>query len=269
LRVRGSPAEAKVFNSNIAKLDPKTVTCHFIGYPDRSKVYRFYCPHKYTKFVETRHAIFLEDELMRGSMVARKIDLKEKRVHAPNPMIQKPFFSLPVVPASAIPEVAVQAPVVTPPVTTRSEVSEPVRQELTEPFVEHERELQQAPLIDVPEVEVHNERENEALRRSKRVKKSTISTDYKVYNIEIVHMKGDPTSYEEAMGGPNSSKWLKAMEDEMRSMSSNNVWDLEKISKRAKIVGCKWVHKTKYDSNGNIEKYKARLVVNGFTQQEG
>jgi hypothetical protein len=59
LRVWGSPAEAKVFNPNIAKLDPKTVTCHFIGYPDRSKGYHFYCPDKYTKFVETRHAVFL------------------------------------------------------------------------------------------------------------------------------------------------------------------------------------------------------------------
>jgi hypothetical protein len=141
LRVWGSPAEAKVFNPNITKLDPKTVTCHFIGYPDKSKVYHFYCLDRYTKFVEMRHAVFLEDELMRGTMVARKIDLEEKRVHAPNPMIKEPFFSLPIVPASAIPQVAVQAPVVTPPVTTRCEDSEPVHQEPSEPFVEHEREL--------------------------------------------------------------------------------------------------------------------------------
>jgi hypothetical protein len=166
LRVWGSPADAKVFNPNIAKLDPKIVTCHFIGYPDRSKGYRFYCLDKYTKFVETRHVVFLEDELMRGGMVAQKIDLEEKRVHAPNPMIQEPFFLLPIVPA----------PFVTPPVTTRSEVSEPVRQELTKPFVEHERELQQQPLIAVLEVEVHNEPDNKALRRSKRVKKSVMGS---------------------------------------------------------------------------------------------
>jgi hypothetical protein len=53
----------------------------------------------------------------------------------------------------------------------------------------------------VPEVEAHNEQENEALRRSKRVKKSAISTDYKVYNTKTVHMEGDPTSYEEVVGG--------------------------------------------------------------------
>jgi hypothetical protein len=53
LRVWGCHAEAKVFNPNIRKLNPKTVSCHFIGYPDRSKGYRFYCPNNYVKIVET------------------------------------------------------------------------------------------------------------------------------------------------------------------------------------------------------------------------
>jgi hypothetical protein len=59
------------------------------------------------------------------------------------------------------------------------------------------------------------------------------------------------------------------MEDKMRSMSVNKVWDLEEIPKGAKTVGCKWVYKTKCDSNGNIERFKARLVAKGFTQREG
>jgi hypothetical protein len=48
-----------------------------------------------------------------------------------------------------------------------------------------------------------------------------------------------PTSFEEAMRSAHSSKWLDAMEDEMRSMSVNKVWDLEEIPKGAKIIGCK------------------------------
>ena len=76
----GSHADAKVFNPNIGKLDPKTVSCHFIGYPEKSKGFRFYCPDRHTKFVETRHAVFLEDDLMRGSMVARVIAREVKRV---------------------------------------------------------------------------------------------------------------------------------------------------------------------------------------------
>ena len=70
LRVGGSHPEAKVFNPNIEKLDPKTVSCYFIGYPEKSKGFRFYYPDRHTRFVETRHAIFLEDEIMRGSMIA-------------------------------------------------------------------------------------------------------------------------------------------------------------------------------------------------------
>ena len=70
------------------------------------------------------------------------------------------------------------------------------------------------------------------------------------------------------MKSNHSSKWLEAMEDEMRSMNANKVWDLEIILKEAKTVGCKWVYKTKLDSRVNIERYKARLVAKGFMQRE-
>jgi hypothetical protein len=53
------PAEAKIFNSQIGKLDLKTISCHFIGYPNKSKWYRFYYPEHTTKFVDTRHVCVL------------------------------------------------------------------------------------------------------------------------------------------------------------------------------------------------------------------
>ena len=61
-------------------------------------------------------------------------------------------------------------------------------------------------------------------------------------------MEDDPTSFEEAMRNDHSSKWLEAMEDEIKSMNVNKVWDLDIISKGAKTVDCKWVYKTKLDS---------------------
>ena len=96
LRVWGCPAEAKV-HPNIGKLDSKTVSCHFIGYPEKSKGYRFYCSDRQTKFVETKHVVFLEDDMIRGSMVAQEINFEEKRVYVPTPMVQQPFFMLPIV----------------------------------------------------------------------------------------------------------------------------------------------------------------------------
>ena len=80
-------------------------------------------------------------------------------------------------------------------------------------------------------------------------------------------MEGDLISFEEAMRSVYSSKWLETMEVEMNSMNTNDVWDLEKNSNGAKTVDCKWVYKTKCDSKGNVERYKAWLVAKGFTQR--
>ena len=52
-------------------------------------------------------------------------------------------------------------------------------------------------------------------------------------------MEYDPTLFEEAMRSNHSSKWLEAMEDEMKSMNVKKVWDLEIIPKEVKTVGCK------------------------------
>jgi hypothetical protein len=52
-------------------------------------------------------------------------------------------------------------------------------------------------------------------------------------------------------------------------MSSNDVWNLLDIPDGVKLVGCKWVYKTKRDFKGNVERFKARLVAKGSTQKEG
>ncbi|KAL9274273.1 Retrovirus-related Pol polyprotein from transposon TNT 1-94-like protein [Drosera capensis] len=70
------------------------------------------------------------------------------------------------------------------------------------------------------------------------------------------------------MKDPNSSKWIKAMREEYKSMQDNKVWELVQLPEGAKPVGCKWVFKSKRDANGNVERYKARLVAKGYTQIE-
>ena len=51
-------------------------------------------------------------------------------------------------------------------------------------------------------------------------------------------MDGDPTSFEEAMRSVYLFEWQEAMEVEMNSMNTNDVWDLEEIPNGAKTVGC-------------------------------
>ena len=56
--------------------------------------------------------------------------------------------------------------------------------------------------------------------------------------------------------------------DELKSMRDNDIWDLVELPKGVKSVSYKWIFKTKRDSKGNIERYKARLVAKWFTQKE-
>ena len=83
------------------------------------------------------------------------------------------------------------------------------------------------------------------------------SDDYEVYISEEIHMEGNPTSFEEAMGSVYSFEWQEAMKVEMNSMNTNDVWDLEKNSNGAKTVGYERVYKTKCDSKGTVKRYKA------------
>ena len=55
------------------------------------------------------------------------------------------------------------------------------------------------------------------------------SNYYEVYVSEEIQMKDDPISFEEAMRSVYSSKWQEAMEVEMNSINTNDVWDLEEI----------------------------------------
>ena len=89
LRIWGCQAQAKIFNPQIKKLNSKTISCHFIGYPDRSKGFRFYCPSYTTRIVETRRAEFLENGDLSGSSEPRKIDLEENRIYVLNSVIKE------------------------------------------------------------------------------------------------------------------------------------------------------------------------------------
>jgi len=78
----------------------------------------------------------------------------------------------------------------------------------------------------------------------------------------------DPVCYKQAIAHQNSDKWIEAMQDELKSMSTNQVYELVEIPNGVKLVGYKWVYKTKCDSKGKFEKFKATLLAN-FTQVEG
>ncbi|KAH9735881.1 protein kinase domain-containing protein [Citrus sinensis] len=57
--------------------------------------------------------------------------------------------------------------------------------------------------------------------------------------------------------------------EEMRALHDNGTWEVVDLPKGKKVVGSKWVFTVKYKADGEVEKYKARLVAQGFTQTYG
>ena len=59
------------------------------------------------------------------------------------------------------------------------------------------------------------------------------------------------------------------MRREIEALEANNTWDLTTLPPRKNVIDSKWVYKIMFKPNGEVERYKARIVARGFTQKEG
>jgi hypothetical protein len=77
-----------------------------------------------------------------------------------------------------------------------------------------------------------------------------------------------PQTYEEAISDPvHGPSWYEAIRQEIRMLIVNGTFREVKRPDRANLVTGKWVFLVKYAPNGGVERYKARLVARGFSQQ--
>ncbi|GJU60323.1 retrovirus-related pol polyprotein from transposon TNT 1-94 [Tanacetum coccineum] len=241
LHVWGCPTEARVYNPQEKKLDSRAVSGYFIGYPEKSKGYMFYCPNHSSRIVETGNAKFLEKGEVSGSVENQVVDIHEIRDDDPSPMN--------VHESTTTPDVV--------PVFQNQE------QHLNNEQTPHEQN--NLPTQTSEPVGI-------TLNKPARVRKSAIPDDYIVYLQETdfdIGIDNDPVSFSQAIKSDKSEMWIDAMKEELKSMAQNKVWDLVNLPKGSKRVGCKWVFKTKHGSIGNVERYKARLVAKGYTQKNG
>ncbi|GKV10172.1 hypothetical protein SLEP1_g21576 [Rubroshorea leprosula] len=86
------------------------------------------------------------------------------------------------------------------------------------------------------------------------------------------HLQNDEVQddiHDEAMESEQKMEWLKAMKDEMKSLLDNHTFDLVKLPKNRKALKNRWVYRVKHEYGTLVPRYKARLVVKGFSQRKG
>nr|GEX92334.1 zinc finger, CCHC-type [Tanacetum cinerariifolium] len=119
-------------------------------------------------------------------------------------------------------------------------------------------------------------------RKGKRVRKAkSYGCDFQLYLVEgsrdhvglqysyCYSIEEDPRTYNEAMQSRDSGFWKEAIDDEIGSIMENNTWVLSDLPPGCKPLGCKWIFNRKMKVDGTVDKFKARLVIQGFRQKEG
>jgi len=76
--------------------------------------------------------------------------------------------------------------------------------------------------------------------------------------------EAEPIDFKEAI---NSQVWIAAMKEELTMIEKNETWMLVDRPVHKKVIGVKWIFKTKLNADGSINKHKARLVVKGYSQE--
>ena len=233
LKVFGCNSYVHVPDEKRSKLDKNAIKCIFVGYSHKSKGYKFFSPTT-NKMLSSRDAIFHENSFGNCEHADEK-GIKEQHLLAERQKADNVMhFS--------------------------SKDTETVNEE------EHE-----LPIED-------NSTENNQLENIPRRSQGEITTPDRLgvivgdwWNFASVAIldQGEPKSMNEAINSKNSKYWKEAAENECQSLLKNNTWELVERPKEKNVITCKWIFKVKRKADGTVDRYKARLVAQGYSQEEG
>ena len=248
LKVFGCVAYVHVPKELRRKLDPSGEKLLFVGYCESSKGYRLIDPKTY-KITKSRDVIFWKNY---------------KYFSNNNPPVSAILSDLKLPNEEPADRVEQES--------DRSQVNEDKKESesshYSDCFEENEDLLSEGEVEEVTPGEKAAEEEQVPLRRSTRTRKATNFDDFVTY-LTLDNDLNDPETVEKALRSSDRQKWIQAMNEERDSLVENGTWIPTKLPAGKKTLDTKWVFRIKRDSSGNIQRYKARLVVRGCGQIEG
>jgi transposase InsO family protein len=231
LRIFGCQVYVHVPDQTRNKLAPKAQKGIFVGYPAGTKGYKIFLPNT-RQMVSSRDVQFIENTF---STIDRT---REERNTETTENINRTFDRS---------------------VDVEIDMPEPLKDDVAILNMEPDHDSDFVELDDPqPDFEVRPQRNRRMPDRYGEC----------VYVADAASWK-DPKTYKQALKSSNANNWMKAMEAEYQSLKNHRTWDLVDLPPGANLVGCKWIYKVKLRANGEIDRYIARLVAQGFSQKPG
>ncbi|KAL2935935.1 Retrovirus-related Pol polyprotein from transposon TNT 1-94 [Bienertia sinuspersici] len=144
------------------------------------------------------------------------------------------------------------------------ERTEMVQSELEEKEVRRSQRAHKTPLW-MGDYYVGNVKEEKCPKKIRGMIDTDVSESFSCFVAQSEHVS-EPKFFKEAV---KERKWVDAMNEELDALELNETWKIVDLPEGKTPIGCKWLYKIKYKSDGNIERYKARLVVLGNKQKYG
>ncbi|PKU59087.1 Retrovirus-related Pol polyprotein from transposon TNT 1-94 [Dendrobium catenatum] len=231
------------------KFSPRSQACVFVGYSPIHKGYKCYDLSTGKTHI-SRHVVFYEHQFPYKSITT------SDRTSTPLPDSHIPPTLL--IPTSAQPIHT------TPQSVTTSPPSNSVNNIISSPDPISSASHPASQTVLLPSVSIqHGPPTHPMQTRSK----SGIHKPKQILNL-LAHSNNSitPATYNQAA---KSSHWQQAMLTEFNGLKQQATWTLVQPPVNKPVLGCKWTYKIKLLPNGNIDRYKARLVALGYNQQFG
>lgn len=236
--------------NHLSAFETKSNTGIFLGYSSNSKAFRVFNSKSLT-VEESIHVVF--DEYLSSTDIS-SLSHNFESINTANEDSDDEFLNddlsnetAPVV--SPVPEPVADTPQVEPVELHPEQIISNQQEDQTLPFFKWGKNHPPSLVIGNPSASLRTRRQmiNESL-------------------IAAFISQLEPKKIEEALLDPN---WIESMQDELNQFKRNEVWSLVPRPLYQTVIGTRWVFRNKLNENGNIIRNKARLVAQGFRQEEG